>query len=163
MLNQTAIRASTAAAHPLAELLACPPQVDLLLSGAAQLIRCEAATVVFRQHDACQGLYLLVSGSFARSAIRLDCRLALGTAGCGVLVELAAVLGDGRHTYTLKAVSAGTLLMLPLATLSRALDIYPPLRMHLLEELAREVSRAYTVCCLHWIGSRKRRTNAKTV
>jgi hypothetical protein len=32
--------------------------------------------------------------------------------------------------------------------LTRAFESYPPLRMHLLEELAREVTRAYYDCWL---------------
>ncbi|HTW60253.1 MAG TPA: Crp/Fnr family transcriptional regulator [Terracidiphilus sp.] len=163
MLTQAGFRALTAAAHPLAELLACPPQAGDLLSGASQILHFEAAYVVFRQHEPCKGLYLLASGSFARSAVRLNTRLALGTARSGELVELAAALGDGRHTYTLTAVSAGSLLMLPMATLSRAFDVHPPLRMHLLEELAREVSRAYTLCFLNRMGARTRRRQANSM
>jgi CRP-like cAMP-binding protein len=159
MLTDAGFRATTAAAHPLAELLACPSQAGDLLSGASQILKFEAAYVVFRQHEACEGLYLLAAGNFARSAMRRNTRLALGMARPGELVELAAALGDGRHTYTLTAVSAGSLLMLPMPTLNRAFDIHPPLRMHLLEELAREVSRAYTASCLHWFETRTRRTH----
>ena len=65
----------------------------------------------------------------------------------GQLVELAAVLGDGRHTYTLTAQTAGSVLLLPIQALSQAFQEHPPLRMQLLEELAREVSRAYYFCC----------------
>ena len=157
MLTDAGLRARTAAAHPLAELLACPAQAGDLLSGASQILQVDATYVVFRQHEPCKGLYLLASGSFARSAVRLNTRLALGMARCGQLVELAAALGDGRHTYTLTAVSAGSLLMLPMATLSRAFELHPPLRMHLLEELAREVSRAYVACCANRIHPRSRR------
>jgi CRP-like cAMP-binding protein len=163
MLIEAGFRARTPAAHPLAELLACPPQAVDLLSGASQILQCDTAYVVFRQHEVCKGLYLLTSGSFARSAVRLNTRLALGMARSGELVELAAALGDGRHTYTLTAVSEGSLLMLPLATLSGAFELHPPLRMHLLEELAREVSRAYATRCLNRIAARPRRTHAKTM
>ena len=38
--------------------------------------------------------------------------------------------------------------MLPIDALHQAFESYPPLRMRLLEELAREVSRAYITCCL---------------
>ncbi len=163
MLSETGVRAPKAAAHPLAELLACPPQAGDILSGAAQIFQFDAGWVVFRQHQICNGLYLLACGSFARSAVRLNTRLALGMAHTGELVELAAALGGGRHTYTLTAVSAGSLLMLPMATLSRAFDLHPPLRMHLLEELAREVSRAYALCCFNRLEARARRTHAKMV
>ena len=37
-------------------------------------------------------------------------------------------------------------MLLPLEQLRRAFDTFPPLRMRLLEELAREVSRSYTAC-----------------
>jgi CRP-like cAMP-binding protein len=63
------------------------------------------------------------------------------------LVELAATLGDGHHTYTLTAQTPGSVLLLPMEALSQAFQNYPPLRMQLLEELAREVSRAYNSCC----------------
>jgi len=37
-------------------------------------------------------------------------------------------------------------------------EMYPPLRMRLLEELAREVSRAYLSCCLNRAVHTRRRT-----
>jgi len=161
MVSEAAVRELTAAAHPLAELLACPPRAGDLLAGAARLIRFDAACVVFRQHEPCMGLRVIVSGSLERKAERLHSRITLGTVRPGDLVELAAVLGDGIHTYTLTAVVAGSLLMLPIETLGRAFEIYPPLRMHLLEELAREVSRAYVKCCLDRInGQFNNRINA---
>jgi CRP-like cAMP-binding protein len=135
-------------AHPVAELLECPPATGLLLNGAAQCINFAAGEVVFRQSESCRGLYLVVSGHFARSIERMETPLTLSPARAGDLVELAAALGDGHHTYTLTAQSAGSILMLPIETLSQAFQSYPPLRMHLLEELAREVSRAYYNCWL---------------
>ena len=94
-------------------------------------------------------LYLVVSGQFLRKTERLETRLTLGPARAGDLVELAAALGDGRHTYTLSAQTPGSLLLLPIEALQQAFEGYPPLRMRLLEELAREVSRAYNACCLN--------------
>lgn len=150
-------RMTAVAPHPLAELLECPPSVGGLLTGSTQCIQFDAADVVFRQHEPCKGLYVIVSGQFVRKTERLDTRLALGPARTGDLVELAAALGDGCHTYTLSAVSSGSLLLLPIDTLRQAFENYPPLRMHLLEELAREVSRAYLTCCLARIVPRRRR------
>jgi CRP-like cAMP-binding protein len=141
-------RLAAAAAHPLAELLECPQDAGSLLSGATQCIDFDAGAVVFRQHSACKGLYVVVSGDFARKAERFEMRVTLGSARPGDLVELAAALGDGHHTYTLTAVTSGSLLLLPMEALRRAFASYPPLRMRLLEELAREVSRAYITCCL---------------
>jgi CRP-like cAMP-binding protein len=135
-------------AHPVAELLQCPPAIALLLNGAAQCIDVNAGELVFRQSESCRGLYLVVSGQFQRKAERLEKRLTLSTAHAGDLVELAATLGDGRHTYSLAAQTAGSVLMLPIEALNQAFQSYPPLRMQLLEELAREVSRAYCTCCL---------------
>lgn len=163
MLEETGFRAPTATAHPLAELLACSSQAADLLSGASRVLEFDASYVVFRQYETCRGLYLLASGSFARSAIRLNTRLALGMARSGELVELAAALGDGRHTCTLTALSSGSLLLLPMTALSRAFDVHPPLRMHLLEELAREVSRAYTACRLSRCEARTRRMHAQAM
>jgi len=79
----------------------------------------------------------------------MEARLTLGPARAGDLVELAAVLGDGHHTYTLTAQTLGSVLLLPFEVLGQAFQSYPPLRMQLLEELAREVSRAYNACCMN--------------
>jgi len=98
----------------------------------------------------------VVSGNFQRKAERLNSHVILGQGRAGDLVELAAALGDGNHTYTLRAVTAGTLLLLPIDALRRAFEDYPPLRMRLLEELAREVSRAYFACMVERVTPRRR-------
>ncbi|MGA3161005.1 MAG: Crp/Fnr family transcriptional regulator [Terracidiphilus sp.] len=134
-------------AHPVAELMECPPPIGLLLNRAAQCLSFEAGEIIFRQSEICRGLYLVVTGQFLRRAERLDTRLTLGPARAGDLVELAAALGDRHHTYTLAAQTAGSVLMLPIEALNKAFQGFPPLRMRLLEELAREVSRAYNTCC----------------
>ena len=141
-------RLAAVAAHPLAELLECPQEAGDLLSGATRCVDFEAGQVVFRQHGPCKGLYVVVSGDFVRKAERFDMRVTLGTARPGDLVELAAALGDVHHTCTMTAVAAGSLLLLPMDALHRAFESYPPLRMRLLEELAREISRAYITCAL---------------
>ncbi|HUA97559.1 MAG TPA: cyclic nucleotide-binding domain-containing protein [Terracidiphilus sp.] len=147
------------ASHPLAELLACPPEAGNLLTGAAQTVSLDAGESVFRQGGACRGLYVVVSGQFVRKTERLKTRLTLGTARAGDLVELAAALGDGVHTYTLSAQTAGSVLMLPIEALKHAFAHHPPLRMRLLEELAREVCRAYIVCSQNPPVSRRTRTS----
>jgi CRP-like cAMP-binding protein len=152
-------RMDAVAAHPLAELLECPPGAAHLLNGGAQCIDFDAGDIVFRQHSACKGLYVVVSGLFLRKAERLKTRLTLGPARAGDLVELASALGDGHHTYTLSAQTPGSLLLLPIEALSQAFENYPPLRMRLLEELAREVSRAYLSCCLNRTVHVRRRGN----
>ena len=141
-------RLAAAAAHPLAELLECPQEAGQLLSNASRCLDVDAGEVVFRQNGSCKGLYVVVSGDFVRKAERFEMRVTLGPARPGDLVELAAALGDGRHTYTLSAVTPGSILMLPIEALEHAFESHPPLRMRLLEELAREVSRAYITCCL---------------
>lgn len=153
------VQLEAVAAHPLAELLECPPEAGNLLNGQAQYLEFDDGDVVFRQHGACKGLYVVVSGLFLRKAERLDARVTLGPARPGDLSELAAALGDGQHTYTLTAQSAGSLLLLPIHALKQAFDTYPPLRMRLLEELAREVSRAYISCCLNRTIHVRRRTS----
>ncbi|MGA2886957.1 MAG: Crp/Fnr family transcriptional regulator [Terracidiphilus sp.] len=145
-------------AHPVAELLECPPAVGLLLNGSAQGMSFDAGEVVFRQSEICHGLYLIVSGQFIRRTERLETRLTLAPARAGDLVELAAALGDGHHNYTLCAQTVGSVLMVPVESLNQAFQSYPPLRMRLLEELAREVSRAYNSCCLN----RKMRIRGKS-
>ncbi len=147
------------AAHPVAELLDCPPETGSLLTGAAQCLNFDSGETVFQQNGGCQGLYLVISGQFARKAERLKARVTLEPACAGDLVELAAALGNSHHTYTLKAVTSGTLLLLPMEALERAFENYPTLRMRLLEELAREVSRAYLTCCTNRKVCTRRRGN----
>ena len=159
----TSGRINSVAAHPLAELLECPVEAGNLLNGSAQSIEVNAGDAVFRQHDPCKGLYVGVSGFFVRKAERMKTRLTLGPARVGDLVELAAALGDGHHTYTLSAQSSGSLLMLPIEALNSVFEKYPPLRMRLLEELAREVSRAYLSCCLNRTVHTRRRAGAPEI
>ena len=119
-----------------------------MLNASAESIEFDAGEVVFHQNDLCRGLYIPISGYLLRKAARLDARLTLGTVRAGEVVELAAMLGDVRHTYTLIGQSKGTAMRLPKEALQRAFELYPTLRMRLLEELAREVSRAYGMCCV---------------
>lgn len=150
------VRLDAVAAHPLAELLDCPPSAGHLLNGAVRTVDLDSGEYVFRQGASCAGLYVVVSGQFVRRAERFNSRLVLGQVRAGDLVELAAVLGDGVHTYTLSAQTPGTLLVLPMEELRKAFQNYPPLRMRLLEELAREVSRAYFACSLSPAPRRRR-------
>jgi CRP-like cAMP-binding protein len=144
--------------HPLAELLDCPPAATSLLNRGAQSVDFEAGDLVFRQNDRCKGLYVVVTGLFLRKTDRFNTRVTLGPVRPGELVELSAALGDGQHTFSLYAQSTGSLFLLPLEALNQAFEAYPPLRMRLLEELAREVSRAYISCCLNRSGPVRRRT-----
>ena len=149
--------------HPLAELLACPPATGSLLNGSAQCLDFDTGETVFRQYGPCRGLYVVVSGQFLRKTERLEIRLTLGPARAGDLVELAAVLGDGRHTYSLTAQTPGSVLLLPTEALNLAFQDYPPLRMQLLEELAREVSRAYNACCMCRAARAHRRSSGEAL
>jgi len=141
-------RLDAVSTHPLAELLACPPTTGSLLTASARSISIPAGEAVFSQSGPCHGLYLVVSGQFLRRTERLSMRVTLGMARSGDLVELAAALGEQVHTYTLLAQTPGSVLLLPIHALHQAFQSYPPLRMRLLEELAREVSRAYHLCTL---------------
>ncbi len=152
-------RLAAVAAHPLAELLECPQEAESLLAGASTCIDFDAGQVVFHQRASCKGLYVVVSGDFVRSAERFQMRLTLGSVRPGDLVELAAALGDGHHTYTLRSLASGSLLFLPIEVLHRAFESHPPLRMRLLEELAREVSRAYITCSINRITPVRRHGN----
>ncbi|HEY6488605.1 MAG: cyclic nucleotide-binding domain-containing protein [Terracidiphilus sp.] len=146
------------AARPLAELLACPPATASLLEASAQSISFAGQETIFDQGADCRGLYLVISGELMRRADRLETHLNLGLIRAGNLVELAAALGDGRHTYTLMALAPGSLLLLPRVALEEAFHAHPPLRMRLLEELACEVSRAYALCCAaRMAGGRRHR------
>ena len=147
-------------ARPVAELLECPPAVLLLLNHSAKCLSFEAGEIVFRQSDTCRGLYLVITGQFQRRAERQKMWLTLGPARAGDLVELAAALGDRHHTFTLTAQTAGSVLMLPIEALNQAFQSYPPLRMRLLEELAREVSRAYNTCSFNRLVRPRRESTA---
>jgi len=152
-------RLAAAAARPLAELLECPQDAGQLLSSASLCVDVDAGDVVFRQNGSCKGLYVVVSGEFVRKAERFQLRVTLGSVRPGDLVELAAALGDGHHTYTLTAVTPGSVLLLPIDALRHAFEGHPPLRMRLLEELAREVSRAYVTCCMTRVTPARRHVN----
>jgi CRP-like cAMP-binding protein len=152
-------RRDGAAPHPIAELLACPPAVGNLLNASAECIQFEPGHAIFHQNDICQGLYVVVSGQLLRKAARLDARLTLGTVRAGEVVELASMLGDVRHTYTLVGQTVGTVMRLPKEALQSAFQSYPTLRMRLLEELAREVSRAYGMCCATRMASIRHRSS----
>jgi len=146
-----------AAALPLAELLACPPATADLLNASARYVEFVAGETIFRQGAKCEGIYIVVSGQLQRKAERLQARVVLGPVHAGEIVELAAALGDGLHTYNLTAQSSGSLMMLPLHALEQAFRLYPTLRMQLLAELAREVSRAYVSCCATRLAGLRRR------
>lgn len=156
-------RRDAAAARPIAELLACPPAIGNLLNAAAECIQFVVGDVIFHQNDICQGLYVVVAGQLQRKAARIDARLTLGTVRAGEIVELAAMLGDARHTYTLVAQTNGTIMRLPKDSLWRAFQQYAPLRMQLLEELAREVSRAYALCCATRLAGIRRRNASAAI
>jgi CRP-like cAMP-binding protein len=78
-----------------------PKRQDNCSPSVSRCIDVDAGEAVFRQNGSCKGLYVVVSGDFVRKAERLQMRVTLGTARPGDLVELAAALGDGHHTYTL--------------------------------------------------------------
>lgn len=134
-------------AHSVAELLECPAPVGLLLSNSAQCLKYQAGEAVFHRSMSCLGLYLVLSGRLLLQAEWNQTPVTLATASAGELLELAAVLGGGRHLFTLTAQTASSVLLLPMEAISQAFQCYAPLRMRLLEELAREVSRAYYNCC----------------
>jgi len=135
--------AENAAAVPLAELLACSPTAGSLLNRSSICIPFETGEVVFRQGEPSRGLYLVVTGTLVRKAERKNTRVTLGIARAGDLLELSAALGDECHTCTATGQAPGTLMLLPIEALRSAFESYPPLRMQLLGELAREVSRSY--------------------
>lgn len=146
MQPKAGFKDAEAVSQPLAQLLACPPATGKLLDDSVEYIDFANGETIFHQGSVCKGLYIVLSGELLRKTKRLEAWLTLGTVSSGELVELAAALGDGHHSYSLTALSTGSLLLLPLTALNQAFGEYPPLRMQLLTELAREVSRAYAVC-----------------
>jgi CRP-like cAMP-binding protein len=134
---------SAVAPRPLTELLACPGSLEQRLGASSERRDYKAGDLLFSQGGECEGLYLLLAGEFCRSSYRRDKRVNLGVLHSGDLVELAAVLGDGGHNYSLLATTDAAALLFPIESLRVAFQEYSPLRMHLLEELGREVSRAY--------------------
>jgi CRP-like cAMP-binding protein len=151
-------RIDAIATHPIAELLACPADTSTLLAESAQSITFAPGDILFKQDSPCRGLYLMVAGQLVRRAERRDKHLTLGAARPGDLVEIAAALADRHHTYSLVAQTSGSLLLLPIEPLHQAFQSFPPLRMRLLEELAREVSRGYRSCVLSFQVKRRRRS-----
>ena len=95
-------RRDVAAPRPIAELLACPPAVANMLNASAECIEFDAGDVIFTK-TSIPGLYVVIAGYMLRKAERMDTRLTLGTVRAGEVMELAAMLGDVRHTYTLVA------------------------------------------------------------
>lgn len=158
--RERSMRKELAQPHPIAELLDCPAHVRELLDLSAQFMNFDVSETVFRQGAACRGLYVVISGQFVRKAERLETRVVLGPVRPGQLVELASLLCDGTHTYTLNTQDAGSILMLPKDALYEAFKQHPPLRMQLLEELAREVSRGYIASCRDWAARMRQRTHA---
>lgn len=154
----TSKRVDNVAPLPVAELLACPGDTGTVLTAAAKSIAFSPGQEIFRQGDLSRGLYLVVAGQLARRAERLHSPVTLGTSRPGDLVELAAALGDRHHTYSLVAQTQGSVLLLPIEALEQAFQRYPPMRMRLLEELAREVSRGYRSCVLAVQMRRRRRS-----
>src|SRR5579863_9534170 len=159
-LKAIPVQRDAAAPHPIAELLACPAAIGNLLNASAESLEFDAGDILFHQNDLCRGLYVPVSGYLLRRAARLDSRVTLGTVRPGDVVELAAMLGDVRHTYTLIGQARGTALRLPKEALERSFELFPTLRMRLLEELAREVSRAYNMGCIEKLAGLRRRPGA---
>lgn len=149
-----------AVARPLVEVLACPPATATLLNRSAEYVEFASSEAIFRQSAQCEGLYVVIAGQLQRKAERLQTRLLLGPVRAGEVVELAAALGNGVHTYTLIAQSPGSLMRLPIDALEQAFGLYPPLRMQLLEELAREVSRAYGTCYATRMAGLRRRAGS---
>jgi CRP-like cAMP-binding protein len=148
--------------HPIAELLDCPPDARDLLDASARFLDFDVCETVFRQGENCRGLYVAISGLFMRKAERREIRLALASVHPGQMVELGPLLIDGTHNYTLSAQQTGTILMLPKNAIYAAFNLHPPLRMHLLEELAREVSRGYVTGWREWAGRLRQRRNSLT-
>lgn len=133
-----------AVSQPLTLLLSCPSAIEQKLGSVTIRRSYEEGEVLFEQNTPCDGLYLIVAGEFSRITDRWDKRLSLAPLKAGDLAELAAILGDGKHISTVTAITAASALVFPRSALEEAFTAYPPLRMHLLEELGREVSRAYT-------------------
>jgi CRP-like cAMP-binding protein len=155
----TSERKNLAQPHPISELLDCPAPARELLDSSAQFLTFDIAEVVFRQGVTCRGLYLVISGQFVRKAERLEKRLVLGPVRPGQLVELAPLLCNGTHTYTMSTQESGSLLLLPKDALYEAFRQHPPLQMHLLEELAREVSRGYIASSRDWSARMRHRSS----
>lgn len=135
--------ATKVAARPLAELLACSPEATRLLEQSSECIAFDVGQTIFHQGENCRGLYVVVSGDLQRRTEWKKSRLTLGMVRAGELLEIASVLGDGKHTCSLIAKTEGVLMLLPIAALQEAFAAFPPLHAQLLAELAREVSRGY--------------------
>lgn len=144
-INSDKLTSPMAVSQPLNLLLSCPIEIEQKLGAATVRKNYADGELLFEQNKPCDGLYLVLAGEFARATERWETRLTLAPLHAGDLVELAAILGEGRHTSTVVASGPSAALVFPRSALEEAFAAYPPLRMHLLEELGREVSRAYTM------------------
>ena len=124
----------TVTRRPLSELLACPGPIADQLGRSALRKEFSAGEMIFLQNSESEGLYLLLAGEFYRTADRRDRRLTLPALHTGDLAELAAVLGESGHTYSLLAAVPSACLLFPRPALMQAFGEYPPLRMRLLKE-----------------------------
>lgn len=144
-MNEDRTNSSGAVPQPLTFLFECPKEVEKKLGAATERRSFVDGQVLFEQNQACDGLYLILAGEFARATDRWGTRLSLSPLHAGDLVELAAILGDGQYTSTVTATSSAAVMVFPRTALEEAFAAFPPLRMRLLEELGREVSRAYAI------------------
>lgn len=159
--NSDKLTSPMAVSQPLNLLLSCPTEIEQRLGAATERRNYLDGEILFEQSKPCDGLYLILAGEFARVTERWETRLTLTSLRAGDLVELAAILGEGKHTSTAIATVPSAALVFPRSALEEAFASYPPLRMHLLEELGREVSRAYTMLSFgRGVRTRKSRKSA---
>lgn len=144
-INSDKLTSPMAVSQPLNLLLSCPSEIEQRLGSVTVRRNYTDGEVLFEQNTPCDGLYLILAGEFSRATDRWETHLSLAPLHAGDLVELAAILGEGKHSSTVVATAPSAALVFPRSALEEAFAAYPPLRMHLLEELGREVSRAYTM------------------
>ena len=129
----------------LAEHEACAglsPEALAVLEGALERRSFDAGTLVIRKGDPADALYLLMHGqvsvvmSLPSGEIK---RLAMFPAGMA-FGELA-IIDRGERTADVRADTKAECYVLPVAALDRLGETHPAIKMKLLENLLRHVSR----------------------
>ena len=133
-------RPMTLAEHEACDGLA--PEALAVLEGALERRSFKAGTLVLRKGDPADALYLLMRGqvsvvmSLPSGGIKR-----LATFPAGMAFGELAISNRGERTADVRADSAAECYVLPVAALDRLGETHPAIKMKLLENLLRHVSR----------------------
>lgn len=112
------------------------------IAAAANEIDAASGTVIFKQGDACRGLYLVVSGQvkLALGAAQGDEQVVELAGPGGILAETAMFL-DGPHVLTAEALADTQLVYVSRATVMAELERTPEFTRRVIVNLSRRLQR----------------------